>query len=190
VFCVVAMYLAPLKNIVATARLWDYMVSSLCISTTKSRLSKQMAISIGWAGNWLVYVLLAGGIVWQTGKHSLLIISSAVLGTLVAHSIYPFIKRKVARLRPFEKHQEFIPLLRPLDKYSFPSGHVMTLTTVLLPIVMVFPTTSLGFSLLWLAMVWARLASAHHFLSDIVGGAILGVAISYPVSSFILLTQN
>jgi undecaprenyl-diphosphatase len=31
-------------------------------------------------------------------------------------------------------------------------------------------------------MGWARLASAHHYPSDVAAGTVLGVSVSYPVS--------
>jgi undecaprenyl-diphosphatase len=35
-------------------------------------------------------------------------------------------------------------------------------------------------------MAWARLASAHHYPSDVAVGAALGVAVSYPISVYAL----
>jgi undecaprenyl-diphosphatase len=35
-------------------------------------------------------------------------------------------------------------------------------------------------------MAWSRIATAHHYPSDIVGGAILGLIFAYPLSLCIL----
>ena len=78
-------------------------------------------------------------------------------------------------------------LLETLDEHSFPSGHVMTLTAALVPIVLALPATlplSLG---AWCAMAWARLASAHHYPSDIFAGAGIALVVSYPLSRYGLL---
>jgi undecaprenyl-diphosphatase len=77
-----------------------------------------------------------------------------------------------------------------LDQHSFPSGHAMTLPAVLVPLGLQFPQTiGLAFAS-WLLMAWARLASAHHYPSDVAAGAALGVCVSYPISVFALAASR
>jgi undecaprenyl-diphosphatase len=79
-----------------------------------------------------------------------------------------------------------VPLLPALDQHSFPSGHAMTLPAALVPMALQFPQTmGLAFAT-GLLMAWARLASAHHYPSDVAVGAALGVAVSYPISVYAL----
>ena len=84
----------------------------------------------------------------------------------------------------------WLPLLRALDEHSFPSGHAMTLTAALVPFVLAFPhVLGLAFAT-WLLMAWARLASAHHYPSDVAAGAVLGVCVSYPISIYALAVSR
>jgi undecaprenyl-diphosphatase len=73
-----------------------------------------------------------------------------------------------------------------MDEFSFPSGHSMTITAALVPIVAAFPGALLPSIALWMSIGWARLASAHHYPSDLIAGGALGAAVSYPISSYML----
>ena len=58
----------------------------------------------------------------------------------------------------------------------------MTLSAALLPLVLAFPQTFGMAIAIGVLMAWARLASAHHYLSDVVAGTALGLVVSYPLS--------
>jgi undecaprenyl-diphosphatase len=106
------------------------------------------------------------------------IILSAGVSILLLHVIYPLLKKKAARPRPVDVEADFAKAPRPLDRYSFPSGHIMTLTAALIPIIYVAPRIwpiAIG---AWIVMAWARLAIGHHYASDIAAGALMGAAVS------------
>ena len=44
----------------------------------------------------------------------------------IAHALYPWVKSYMARLRPMDRDGALESLLKPLDRYSCPSGHCMT----------------------------------------------------------------
>ena len=80
--------------------------------------------------------------------------------------------------------------LQALDQHSFPSGHAMTLPAALVPLSMQFPQTmGLAFATC-LLMAWARLASAHHYPSDVAVGTVLGFSVSYPISVYALAASR
>ena len=95
---------------------------------------------------------------------------TALFAAGFAHIIYPLIKRYLARPRPFEKDLSLIVAAAPLDRYSCPSGHVMTATTVFLP----FVSTSLPLAsvllIIWCLLAWARIILGHHYASDLIVG--------------------
>ena len=100
--------------------------------------------------------------------------------------LYPIIKRRFGRKRPFQSDPRLPSLLRTLDDHSFPSGHAMTLTGVLAPIVIAWPATTLSAGLLLLSMAWSQIATAHHYPSDVAAGVALGAGLSYPLARGIL----
>ncbi|WP_162900663.1 phosphatase PAP2 family protein, partial [Acinetobacter pittii] len=79
------------------------------------------------------YLMLA--IVWgmQGITYSLQIIY-LLLGGSVGTAIYKFLKHKTTRPRPYQVHQVIVLGERPLDHFSFPSGH--TLHAVMVTIVL------------------------------------------------------
>lgn len=109
-------------------------------------------------------------------------IVAGLINAGVLHTLYPRLKRWIGRRRPFEIDKNLESLLRCLDEHSFPSGHVMTLTGVLVPLVLVLPETFMLSIGLVFAMGWARLAAGHHFLSDVVAGAAMGALVGGPLA--------
>ncbi len=158
--------------------------------SARPRLARSSAIALSWLGNGWVYLALGIGSVLAAGTRAIPVLAVGMLNALVLHCVYPVIKRLVARPRPYQRDATLVPLLRVLDQHSFPSGHAMTLPAALVPLVLVFPQTiSLAFAT-WLLIAWARLASAHHYPSDVAAGAALGVSVSYPISVYALAASR
>jgi undecaprenyl-diphosphatase len=116
----------------------------------------------------LLIVYFTGGVEWKL-KSAILGISVFLLAVLVM-----VMKFTVRRSRPAG---EWGKLYRATDPHSFPSGHAAR--AFLLAILAV------GFGPAWFAVVlivWAPLVSlariilAVHFLSDVLAGAIIGIA--------------
>ena len=94
----------------------------------------------------------------------------------VSLAIYIPIKFLGKRPRPFDSGLDVTPLVPPLDKYSFPSGHTMNNLAVALTLALYFPgitPLALAFPLL---LGTLRVLFGVHYLSDIVGGWALGAA--------------
>jgi undecaprenyl-diphosphatase len=95
------------------------------------------------------------------------------------------LKKVSARSRPFHRDPSLDSGLRILDLYSFPSGHCMTAAAVGLPYGLTFRYAFVPFLIGWLLIAWSRLASGHHYPSDILFGSLIGGAISLGVLVFI-----
>jgi undecaprenyl-diphosphatase len=164
-----------------TADIW---VVRLCVASARTSPARRLAVAVSRFGNGGLYPALAALMIVGCGARGCYAMIAAAINVGLMHSVYPTIKRRAGRLRPFQAHSDLEPLLATLDQHSFPSGHVMTLTAALVPIVIAIPGT-LSLSLAaWCAMAWARLASAHHYPSDIFAGAAIALAVSYPLSRY------
>lgn len=152
---------------------------------TRRPLVRHTAIAVSWLGNGLLYLLI-GIIVAATVSASHWPIAAAALSIAVAHLIYPWVKLACARHRPFVLRRDMEPPLATLDEHSFPSGHAMTLCAASVPIVYSAPALLPAAVCVWLAMAWARIASAHHYPTDVIAGGVLGALISWPIA-FLLL---
>ena len=100
------------------------------------------AIGISKLGNGWIYILLAVAVFAHWGLSGYKVILCAGVNAGVTHSLYPLIKRRYRRRRPFKVDPELSSLLATLDEHSFPSGHAMTLAAVLTPIVMLWPAAA------------------------------------------------
>jgi undecaprenyl-diphosphatase len=158
--------------------------------SARPRLPRGSAIALSWLGNGWFYLALGTGCVVVAGMRAVPVLAAGLLNVLALHSVYPFIKRLVARPRPFQSDPTLVPLLPVLDKHSFPSGHAMTLPAALVPLALQFPQTTGPAFATCLLMAWSRLASAHHYPSDIAAGTALGLCVSYPISVYVLAASR
>ena len=153
-----------------------------CAWTARPLPIRTLAIALSWLGNGWAYLAIALGSIVAAGTSALPALIVGTLNACVLHCLYPSIKRSIARPRPYRRDTSLLPLLRALDEHAFPSGHAMTLSAALVPLVMTFPQVLELAVAVALLMAWARLASAHHYPSDVAAGTALGVSVSYPLS--------
>ncbi|CCJ07167.1 phosphatase PAP2 family protein [Methylocystis sp. SC2] len=154
--------------------------------TARSAIGRFLAVAISKLGNGWIYLILAPIVLIGLGWQGLHVAALAGANAALLHLLYPIIKRRFGRRRPFQVDARLPSLLKTLDDHSFPSGHAMTLTGVLAPIVIAWPATTLSAGLLLLSMAWSRIATAHHYPSDVAAGVALGAGLSYPLASGVL----
>lgn len=156
------------------------------VDTARHRIARSAVVALNWLGDGWFYVALAAASILAAGVKALPAVAVAAFSGGVLHCLYPMLKRWVARPRPYQRDATLVPLLNAMDEHSFPSGHAMTMSAALVPMVLAFPQMlGLAFAF-WLLSAWARLASAHHYPSDVAVGAMLGVSVSYPISIYAL----
>lgn len=151
----------------------------------RTSLGQRSAIFFSRCGNGWLYPVLAILFIVRNRGAAFLPLFAAATSIAILHCVYPLLKKWIGRARPYQVLPELNPLLPTLDLHSFPSGHAMTLTAALIPFVLAFSETIWLATMIWAAIAWARIASAHHFPSDIIGGTILGAAVAYPIATWI-----
>lgn len=160
---------------------FDQSLLQFIVSHTGHGRARRFASQLSWLGNWFLYLIILLGMLAYMGRAILSMFLCASISELILHSIYPLLKRKVARGRPEQyQHLQTAPAYVPLDQYSFPSGHVMTLTGVLISIVYGVPKLYPAALLLWGAMAWSRLALNQHYPTDILFAALLAAVVTLP----------
>ncbi len=144
---------------------------------------ERAAVVVSWLGNGAIYLILAAALLAFAGRTSARTLALAALCGAVSHLVYPAIKRVAARPRPFEHRGGPAASAAPLDAFSFPSGHLMTLSATVTPVLLRWPGLWLVALGLWLVLAWSRIATAHHYPSDLLGGTLLGVAVALGVTA-------
>lgn len=146
------------------------------------RVACALAVVGSKLGNGWAYPPLLCVLIWVGGASAWEAILVAALSVVALHCIYPFVKIWSARARPFDADPRLRSLLPPLDLHSFPSGHVMTLTAVAVPIAVAFPASIVPLFCLWLFVSWSRVACAHHYPSDILAGTLMALSVAGPLA--------
>lgn len=169
-------------------RLWraDLAAVRLISRSARPKVGRASAIAISKLGNSWLYLIILSVIFEGLGRVGFRVVFIGCLNAGLLHCLFPHIKRRIGRPRPFHADPRLPSLLAVLDEHSFPSGHAMTLSGVLVPIVLVWPATAISAVTLMMLMAWSRIATGHHYPSDIVGGAVLGIVLAYPLSICVL----
>lgn len=143
---------------------------------------KILAILFNHLGNGWVYPLWVGGLLIFEGSKAIPLVIVASVSLSLAHLLYPKIKSFIARPRPIDRYPDLCQLLKPLDLYSCPSGHCMSAAAISIPIMMVLPNLTIFVLLVWFLIGWARLATGHHYPSDLLIGGVMGSIVTWPIT--------
>ncbi|MGA8170155.1 MAG: phosphatase PAP2 family protein [Methylocystis sp.] len=158
-------------------------VRRISAAAERSPAGRMFAVAVSKLGNGWIYPILAaiifGAWGWDDGKRIILL---AAANAATMHLLYPIIKRRFKRPRPFKVDARVPSLLKTLDEHSFPSGHAMTLTGVLAPVVVLWPAAAISAVVMASCMAWSRIATGHHYPSDVAVGVALGVGLGWPLS--------
>ena len=130
---------------------------------------------LGDGAFWLVML----SVVWisQGMAYTPQILYITVAGS-IGTVIYKLLKNKTVRPRPYQVHQVILLGVRPLDHFSFPSGHTLhavmatTLWGYIQPMLLL---VMLPFTLL---VALSRMVLGLHYPSDVLVGALIGAIVA------------
>ena len=135
----------------------------------------QKVSRLGDGAFWYAMLLLVGMI---RGFASLFELGYVLLVSGFGTLLYKILKQKTVRPRPYQVHQVIRLGERPLDHFSFPSGHTLhalmfsVLLGSMLPLLL---WIMLPFSLL---IALSRIILGLHYPSDVLLGGLLGLSVA------------
>jgi undecaprenyl-diphosphatase len=126
----------------------------------------------GWLWYGLGVILLLYG-----GAQRFVAIGAAGSSAIAGIGVFKLLKKLSQRPRPCQIEPHCWSKVLPPDRFSFPSGHTMTAFSIALVVSYFYP--SLEGALLFLAasIAVSRIVLGMHFLSDVLAGMVIGVAL-------------
>ena len=163
---------------------WD---SALCISVNKTSQYRAVRVLfrlISRLGDGVFWYTVMLGIILTQGESSYVPVLNMASAGLTGTFIYKWIKGKTLRPRPYEVHQDIWLTGRPLDRFSFPSGHTLHAVAFCAVGLYYYPQLA-GLLLPFTALVGlSRVVLGLHYPTDVIAGATIGGLIA---SLFIFL---
>ena len=93
---------------------------------------------------------------------------------LAAVVLYKLLKRRLVRERPFASHAGVRAVTRPLDRYSFPSGHTLHAVAFQTLLGGYFPELAPIVLPFVISVAASRVVLGLHYPSDVAVGALIG----------------
>jgi len=135
----------------------------------------------GWLWYALGLILLIYG-----GEQRFAAIGAAGSAAVTGIFLFRALKRTSRRKRPCEIEPHCWAAILPPDKYSFPSGHSITAFAVAVSISLFYPFLLPILLTLAFLIAASRIILGMHFLSDVLAGSALGLALG--LASFRIFT--
>jgi undecaprenyl-diphosphatase len=125
---------------------------------------------------WLWYGLGAMLLIFG-GAQRYAAVGAAGSAGVVGIFVFKALKSLSQRPRPCHIEPHCWSNVLPPDKFSFPSGHTMTAFSIALVVSYFYPSLEAPLFFVALSIAVSRVVLGMHFLSDVLAGAVLGLAL-------------
>lgn len=158
----------------------DEVVFDFLFRSTRPLRRSRLAFWLSRSGDGPYYALFAlfAGIAAVEG--SMVFIQRALLAFAIEIPLFVFLKNTLKRDRPLTR-RDVQAIIKPADKFSFPSGHATAAFLFAALVIASFPVWAPLFYT-WAGLVaLSRVALGVHYPSDVIAGALLGTLIAFLV---------
>ncbi len=162
-----------MRRIVSSLMDWDQKIVLDLVPQRSEKLNRFMTFATMLGNGWLW--LAIGLFALIADKPAERLFFQLALGIGLQLFLYLFIKHACSRRRPFELLEDVTCILRPGDRYSFPSGHTSAAFVVLATVGLFYSFLFLPLLFLAVLIGFSRIYLGVHYPTDVLAGAFLGV---------------
>jgi undecaprenyl-diphosphatase len=130
------------------------------------------------AGDGVLWYALIAALALFFGPEGRIDALRCVLAGTVGLLLYRGLKGVLVRERPFITHRSIVCAARPLDRFSFPSGHTLHAVSFTTLIGAAVPGSVLLLAPVALLIALSRVVLGLHYPTDVLAGALLGAGIA------------
>ena len=147
--------------------IYDQAYSEKLAAWDNGRFRHGMAWLLARSGDSLFWFIITGWLLWNQEPLGWRLLTAILIAAVITATAKGIFKRQ----RPVEKWAI------ATDKYAFPSGHASRAAVVAVMLAAALPQVALVFPLWAFLVSVARVILSRHFLSDVIGGLLLGYGI-------------
>ena len=136
-----------------------------------------MAATRGGDG-WLWYITGALVLLFG-GEMRFRAAAAAGLAEGVGATLFLWLKKHANRKRPGVYEAHCWATLLPPDQFSFPSGHTITAFAIAIALIRFYPSLAPALLFCAISVAASRVVLGMHFLSDVLAGAGIGIAMGF-----------
>lgn len=154
--------------------------SNVCVAvshTSQYRLVRDCFRAVSRLGDGVFWYSLMVGMLVVNGTQAITPVLHMMITGLFGTMLYKWLKGKTLRPRPYEVHQDVWLTGKPLDKFSFPSGHTLHAVIFSLVAISYYPQLSVIVLPFTLMVGLSRVVLGLHYPSDVLAGAGLGALV-------------
>lgn len=155
--------------------------SAVCVSvshTNQYRLIRDWFRLVSRLGDGVFWYTLMVAIIITQQIDGIMPVLHMLVAGLTGTMIYKWLKLKTHRPRPYQARQDVLCIGKPLDHFSFPSGHTLHAVTFSVVAIYYYPQLAIALIPFTLMIAVSRVVLGLHYPSDVLAGAGLGYLIA------------
>jgi len=137
-----------------------------------------MACATRGGDGWIWYALGFAILFWG-GPKGFAAVAAAGLASATGITVFLSLKKMIGRRRPCALGRDFWGTFLPPNQFSFPSGHSITAFAVSVPLILFYPSLTIGLLFCAVSIAISRMVLGLHFLSDVLAGCLIGAGLGY-----------
>ena len=155
--------------------------SAVCVTVSHSnqyRLIRDWFRLISRLGDGVFWYGLMLAIVVTQQSEGIMPVIHMIAAGLTGTFVYKWLKQKTHRPRPFQVRQDVWVVGKPLDHFSFPSGHTLHAVAFSVVAIHYYPELSIVLIPFTIMVAMSRVILGLHYPSDVLAGLTIGYGIA------------